>query len=117
MSYLFTKLGQIILPNGSDENTVMDIAIEVGADDVAIQEDGSIEITMQPAHFYQVKEALEKANFIPAHAEITMVPSTEVTLDEDTSTAVLKLIDVLEDLDDVQVVYTNASFSSGISTD
>lgn len=111
VAYLFTKLGQIILPEGSDENKVMDIAIESGADDVTTQEDGSIEITVQPTNFFSVKTALEQAKVVPIHAEITMVPATEITLDEETSLAVLKLIDVLEDLDDVQMVYTNASFT------
>ena len=117
VAYLFTKQGQIILPGGSDEEEIVDIAIEAGADDIATQEDGSIEIQVQPANFFQVKSALEKANIIPAHAEITMVPTTEVELDEETSLTVLKLIDMLEDLDDVQVVYTNADFSSSALSD
>jgi transcriptional/translational regulatory protein YebC/TACO1 len=71
---------------------------------------------VQPTHFFQVKEALDKAKIIPVHAEITMVPTTEVALDAETSEAVLKLIDMLEDLDDVQVVYTNASFTNEVCT-
>ena len=111
VAYLFTKLGQIILPESSDEDTVINIAIEAGADDIITQEDGLIEIAAQPANFFQVKTALERAKLVPIHAEITMVPATEITLDEETSLAVLNLIDVLEDLDDVQMVYTNASFT------
>jgi YebC/PmpR family DNA-binding regulatory protein len=111
VAYLFTKQGQIILPEGSDENLVMDIAVEAGADDVATQEDGSIEITVSPTNFFAVKTALERIKLQPVHAEITMVPTTEVVLDKEGSLEVLKLIDVLEDLDDVQAVYTNASFT------
>jgi YebC/PmpR family DNA-binding regulatory protein len=111
VAYLFTKQGQIILPEGCNEDTVVNIAIEAGAEDISTHEDGSIEIQVAPTNFFQVKTALEQANIMPAHAEVTMVPANEIALDAETSLTVLKLIDVLEDLDDVQTVYTNAGFS------
>lgn len=112
VAYLFTKLGQIILPDSCEVNLVMDIAIESGADDIVTQDDGSIEITVEPTNFFLVKTALEQAKLQPIHAEITMVPATEVTVDEASSQTVLKLLEVLEDLDDVQTVYTNANFTN-----
>ncbi len=111
VSYLFTKKGQIILGEGSNEDKVIELAIESGADDIESQEDGSIEIQVQPANFFQVKSALEKENIMPIHAEVTMVPNTLIALDVEASLTVSKLIDMLEDLDDVQTVYTNADFS------
>ena len=110
VAYLFNKKGQIILPTGCDENKVMDIAIEAGAEDIVVQDDLSIEIEVNPSEFFTVKTALENAGLNPVHAEVTMIPSTEVELDQDSSETVLKLIDMLEDLDDVQTVYTNANF-------
>ena len=114
VSYLFSKLGQLMLPVGHDEEKVMEIAIEAGADEIETDDAGNIEIETQPGAYLQVKEALSKAGFNASFAEITMLPSTQVQLDAAASEKVLKLIDRLEDLDDVQAVYTNADIAEEI---
>lgn len=114
VSYLFTKCGQMIFAPGADEDKLMEVAIEAGADDVVTQDDGSIEIITSVESFDEVLSAIKENDLNPDNAEITMVPSTTVDLDADGSESMMKLIDVLEDLDDVQDVYTNAEF---ITTD
>ena len=111
VAYLFSKSGQIILSASSAQDSIIDLAIEHGADDIEVQDDGSIGIQVQPEHFFQVKTALEAAGHQLVHAEVTMVPATQVELDPASSSTVLKLLDMLENLDDVQTVYTNAGFS------
>jgi YebC/PmpR family DNA-binding regulatory protein len=111
VAYLFSKKGQIILPAGSNEEQVLEFALAAAADDVATQADGTIEIALPVANFYQLKTTFEQAKLLPLHAEITLLPATLVSLDEEASLTVLKLIDTLEDLDDVQTVYTNANFA------
>ena len=111
VSYLFSQIGQIIMSPGADEDTVMEVAIDAGAEDIEPQEDGSIEVKTTPTAFIGVKDALETSGLKPVMAEITMLPANEVSLDTEQSEKVLKLIDRLEDLDDVQNVYTNADIS------
>jgi transcriptional/translational regulatory protein YebC/TACO1 len=86
----------------------MDIALEAGAEDVISEEDGSIEVHTLPESYTDVVAAMEAGGFEPANSEITMRASTEVELDVDTGRKVLRLLDVLEDLDDAQEVYSNA---------
>ena len=86
----------------------MEAALQAGAEDLATLDDGSFEIVTTPEEFLDVKESLVAADLPPDNAEVTMVPSTTVTLDAETAEPNLKLIDMLEDLDDVQNVYTNA---------
>jgi YebC/PmpR family DNA-binding regulatory protein len=107
VAYLFSKVGQIMIDAAQDPDKIMEIAIENGADEVDIDE-GSVTIETSPESFNQVKQALEAAGFKPSLAEINMIASNEVDLDAETSQKVIKLIDMLEDLDDVQDVYTNA---------
>lgn len=111
VAYLFTKCGQIIFAPGADEERLMEIAIEAGAEDVVVQEDHSIEIITTPEAFAQVLTAIQEQDLNPDNAEITMVPSTTVALDEQGTESLTKLTDALEDLDDVQEVYTNAEFA------
>lgn len=92
----------------------MEAALEAGAEDLAAQDDGSFEIVTAPEQFLDVKEALVNAGLTPDNAEVTMVPSTRVELDRDGAETILKLIDMLEDLDDVQNVYHNAEISAEI---
>ncbi|MBY0339884.1 MAG: YebC/PmpR family DNA-binding transcriptional regulator, partial [Rhodocyclaceae bacterium] len=87
----------------------MEAALEAGADDVTTNEDGSIEVISGFTEFLSVKEALEKAGFKAELAEVTMRPQTEVSLSGDDAARMQKLLDALEDLDDVQDVYTSAS--------
>ncbi|EGG98578.1 hypothetical protein imdm_2182 [gamma proteobacterium IMCC2047] len=108
VSYLFTKQGQITFEPGADEDAIMEAALEAGADDVVTNDDESIDVVTTPAEFSNVKDALEAAGLEPVNAEVAMVPSTSVDLDVDTATKVMKLIDMLEELDDVQNVFHNA---------
>lgn len=108
VSYLFEKQGVLSYPAGTDEDTVMEAALEAGADDIISSEDGSIEVLTTEEVFVDVKEALVAAKLEPEHSEVTMRASTEVELDTEQGQKLLKLIDALEDLDDVQDVFTNA---------
>ena len=114
VAYLFTKQGVISYGPGVDEDKLMEAALEAGAEDLAAQDDGSFEIVTAPEQFLDVKEALVNAGLTPDNAEVTMVPSTRVELDRDGAETILKLIDMLEDLDDVQNVYHNAEISAEI---
>lgn len=108
VAYLFTKQGVIAYGPDVDEDSLMEAALEAGADDLAEQSDGSFEIVTTPEQFLDVKESLVQSELAPDNAEVTMVPSTCAELDAETAETVLKLLDFLEDLDDVQNVYSNA---------
>lgn len=108
VAYLFEKKGQITFAPGSDEEAIMDAALEAGADDVVENEDGSIDVMTPWENFQQIKEQLQTTGLEPDNAEIAMIPATTVPLDIDSAQSALGLIDMLEDLDDVQNVYTNA---------
>jgi YebC/PmpR family DNA-binding regulatory protein len=108
VGYLFTKMGILNFPPGTPEEAIMEIALEAGADDVVEEEDDSIEVQTSPEAFDAVLAAMEAAGFEPANSEITMRASTEVELDVESGQKVLRLLDVLEDLDDTQDVYSNA---------
>jgi len=108
VAYLFTKMGVLNFPPGTPEEAIMEIALESGADDVVSGDDGSIEVHTPAESFSEVLAAMEEGGFEPANSEITMRASTEVELDVDTGRKVLKLLDILEDLDDTQAVYSNA---------
>lgn len=108
VSYLFSKIGVLNFAPGSSEDAIMEVALEAGADDVVTDADGSIEVVTSPEAYAAVLEAMNAAGLVPANAEITMRASTEVTLDVETGQKVLKMLDVLEDLDDTQEVYSNA---------
>lgn len=116
VGYLFASVGQIMVEAGLDVEKVMEIAIEAGADDVDTESDGVVVIETTPENFNSVKDALEKSGFKLSVAEVAMVASTQVNLDAELSERVLKLIDVLEDLDDVQSVYTNAELAEEVLT-
>ena len=111
VAYMFDHMGQFHFAPGADEEALMEVAIEVGAEDVETAEDGSIEVTTDPGDFLTVKEALLEAGFEPEMSELGMVAQNLTELDPDASEKVIRLIDHLEDLDDVQNVYTNAAFS------
>ncbi len=108
VAYLFERKGQISFAPGVDEDALMEAALEAGADDVVSNEDGSVDVFTSFADFIAVNEALTAAGYKGDEAEITMIPSTTAPLDGETAPKVLKLIDMLEDLDDVQNVYSNA---------
>ncbi len=108
VAYLFTRVGQIAFEPGADEDQIMEAALEAGAEDVVGNDDGSVDVTTAWEEFGAVKEALKEAGLEPAGGEVTMVASTTVPLDVDSAGTVIGLVDALEDLDDVQNVYTNA---------
>ena len=110
VAYLFDKKGQMSFASDTDEDTLVETAIEAGADDVETDVDGGIEVTTAPDDFITVMDAIIAAGFEPEAAEVAMVPQTYSALDLDTAEKVLRLLDALEDLDDVQNVYTNADF-------
>lgn len=114
VAYLFTKQGMISYPSSSDEEKIMDVALDAGAEDVVTNDDSSIDVITTWEDFLKVKEAMIAASLEPEHAEVTMVASTTVDLEVDDAQKVLRLIDVLEDLDDVQNVYTNADFTEEV---
>jgi transcriptional/translational regulatory protein YebC/TACO1 len=108
VAFLFRHVGQILFAPGSDEDRVMEAAIDAGADDVVTHEDGSIEVLTAPNDFIAVKDALAKSGLAPEFAELTMKPLTEVDMRGDDAQRMQKLLDALESLDDVQDVYTSA---------
>lgn len=108
VSYLFSKIGALNFAPGTSEEDVMEVALEAGADDIVTGEDGSIEVLTSPETFSGLMAAMESADITPASAEITMRASLEIELDVETGRKVLKFLDILEDLDDTQAVYSNA---------
>jgi YebC/PmpR family DNA-binding regulatory protein len=114
VAYLFAKKGQISFAPGADEDALMEAALEAGADDVVTNDDGSFDVMTEFTDYLRVKDALVTAGFKPVKSEIAMIPSITVALDKDAAEKILALIDMLEDLDDVQNVYTNADISEEI---
>jgi YebC/PmpR family DNA-binding regulatory protein len=108
VAYLFKHCGQFLFAPGTSEDKVMEAAIDAGAEDVVRNEDGSVEVVCAPAAFAAVKEALDKAGLKPELAEITMKPTAEAALAGDDAARMRQLLDALENLDDVQNVYTTA---------
>lgn len=110
VSYLFMHCGQLMFAPQVDENQLMDAALELGADDVIVHDDGSKEVITPPVNFSTIKDGLISHKLHPEFGEITMRPETEVELLGDSALTMQKLLDALENLDDVQNVYSNASF-------
>ncbi len=108
VAFLFKHCGRIFFGPGTDENKVMEVALEAGAEDIINDEDGSIEVITPPNEFIQVKEALLKANLKIELAEVAMRPTLENALNGDDGIKMQKILDTLDDLDDVQEVYTTA---------
>ena len=108
VAFMFNHVGQFLFAPGTPEDALMEAALEAGADDVATHEDGSLEVICPPHDFAKVKAALESAGFKAELAEVTMKPQTEVVFTGEDAQKMQKLLDALENLDDVQEVYTNA---------
>jgi YebC/PmpR family DNA-binding regulatory protein len=108
VAFLFQHCGQLLFAPGTNEDLLMEAALEAGAEDVVSDEEGGIEVITAPHEFSDVKDALEKAGFKAEMAEIVMKPSTEIAFSGDDALKMQKLLDALENLDDVQEVYTNA---------
>jgi YebC/PmpR family DNA-binding regulatory protein len=109
VAFQFKNVGQIIFAPGTNEDKVMEVALEAGADDVVTDEDGAIEVLTPPAEFEAVKNALVAAGLTPDAADVTMRPDVTIELTGDDAARMQKLLDVLEDLDDVQDVFHNAA--------
>ena len=118
VAYLFSRVGQLNFAPGTDEEKVMEVALEAGAEDVETNDDGSIDVTTAFEDYLSVKDAMIEAGLQPEMAEVTMVASTEVPItSKEDAEKTLALIDMLEDLDDVQNVYTNADIPEAFLPD
>lgn len=114
VSYLFSRKGQISFTSGINEDALVEAALDAGADDVVTNDDGTFDVMTTFESYLGVKDALLAVGFKPEHSEIVMLPSLTISLDKDQAEKILALIDMLEDLDDVQKVYTNADISEEI---
>ncbi len=115
VAYLFHQKGQIIFAPGVEENKVMNVALDVGAEDVQSEEDGTVEVTTSYEDFSRIKEAMVNAGLFPERSEVTLIPTTHVAIiDKDQALKFMKMVDLLEDLDDVQAVYSNADIAGEI---
>jgi len=108
VAFMFKHCGSLVYEPGTSEDKVMEVALEAGAEDVVTNDDGSIEVITPPADFVAVKEAMEAAGLKAVLAEVTMKALNEVEFTGDDAVKMQKILDALEDLDDVQDVYTSA---------
>jgi len=107
VAYLFTRKGRLSFAPGVDEERLMEAALEAGAEDIELNDDGSVEVISAWEDFGEVKAALARAGLEPQEGEVTMIASTTVPVDAQGAEALMELVEALEDLDDVQNVYTN----------
>ncbi len=115
VAYLFKKQGQISFAPGIDEERLLELALELGADDVLTNDDGSCDVVTPPDDFLTIKAGLQAAGFASIEADVTMLAGTQVAIvDAETAQKVMNLIDTLEDLDDVQSVYSNADIAEEV---
>ena len=114
VAYQFTKSGVLSYPSGSDEDQIMEAALEAGAEDVLSNDDGSVDVLTEPDQFVDIKEGMVAAGLEPEQAEVTMRAANTQSLDQDEAEKMIRLLDRLEDLDDVQNVYSNADISDEI---
>ena len=108
VAFMFKKVGVLAYGEGADEEKITEAAIEAGADDIKSYDDGAVEVITSPEAFEAVKKAMEAAGLAPAEANVTMRADNDVAVDGETAQQVVKLLDKLEDLDDVQNVHHNA---------
>jgi YebC/PmpR family DNA-binding regulatory protein len=114
VNYLFNQVGQLLFPPGSDEDVVMEAAIEAGAEDVIVDDDDSIEVLTEPADFEKVRDKMIAAGIQAETAQVTMRAATSAALDVKEAGSMIKMLEMLEDLDDVQDVYSNADISEDV---
>jgi len=114
VAYLFSRKGQLSFAPGVDEDALMEAALEAGAEDFVTHDDGSVDVTTPWEDFAAVKEALAGAGFSAIEGEVTMIASTTVPVDAAGAEALMLLVDALEELDDVQNVYTNVEISDAV---
>ena len=115
VAYLFSERGRIVFAEGADENKIMEVALEAGAEDVIVNDDTSIDVITSPDNFAAVKDAMLDSDLTVEYAAITMIPSTKVELNKENAEKMLKMIDSLEELDDVQEVHTNSEVSDAVA--
>ena len=108
VAFLFKHCGQLLFPPGTDENKLMEAALEAGVEDIISSDDDSIEVITAPYEFAEIRAALERAGFKAELAEVTMKPANDIVLTGDDAVKMQKLLDALESIDDVQEVYTTA---------
>jgi YebC/PmpR family DNA-binding regulatory protein len=111
VAFMFKHCGQLLFAPGADEDKIMEAALEVGAEDVLTDTEGGVEVLCAPADFEAVKQRLLQAGLKPEVAEVTMKPLSETPLEGDDALKMQRILDTLEDLDDVQAVYTTAVLS------
>ncbi len=111
VAFQFKHCGQFIFAPGTSEDKVMEVALEAGADDVVSDADGTLEVLSAPFEFEAVQNALRAAGLKPDHAEVTMRPENTIPLEGDEAERMQKLLDVIEDLDDVQALHHNAALA------
>lgn len=114
VAYMFEKVGVILLPAGADEEQAMDVVLDAGAEDIVTHDDGSVEITCPADAYHDVLSALAAAEMEPESSEVVQKADNEIALSESDGEKVMKLIDALEELDDVQDVFTNADFPESL---
>ncbi|HEB82840.1 MAG TPA: YebC/PmpR family DNA-binding transcriptional regulator [Gammaproteobacteria bacterium] len=114
VAYMFSRTGILLYPPGSDEDAIMEAALEAGAEDVETGDDGSIEVSTRFEDFMAVKDAMTAAGFEPAEARVVEKAANMIEVDLEDAEKIMRLIDTLEDLDDVQDVHTNADFSDEV---
>lgn len=114
VAYLFEKKGVISFAPGADEDAIMEVALDAGAEDVESADDGSIDVITTPESFVDVNDSMKSAGHVADNAEVTFAATTRAELDKDGAEKLMRLIDVLEDLDDVQEVYSNADISAEV---
>ena len=114
VAYLFNKKGIISYPAGTDEDTIMEAALDAGAEDIVTHDDGTVDVFTAPEDYAAVKDALDQSSLEANSSEVTMHPETRVALDVQDAGKALAMIDAFEDLDDIQDVYTNADFSDDV---
>ena len=117
VAYLFDRKGILTYGPDADDEDVLAVALEAGAEDLVEYDDGAFEVLTAPDDYDTVKAAVEDAGYAPAAADITMRPATSVELDGDAAQTCLKLVEALEDLDDVQEVYSNVVFDEASLAD
>jgi len=115
VAYLFNEMGQITFAPGADEERLIELALEAGAEDVVVNDDQSIDVTVKPESFLHLRKAMQMAGLQPAHAEVTLAATLQVAItDKEAAEKIIRLTDMLEDLDDVQEVYTNADVAEEV---
>jgi YebC/PmpR family DNA-binding regulatory protein len=117
VAYLFEKIGFLSYPKGMDEESLMEAAIEAGAEDVLSHDDGSMEVISTPEDFESVRDTMVSVGLEPERAEVTMRASTQAQLEVKQAESMLRLLDILDELDDVQQIYSNADMPDNLLED